>query len=110
MASFSLPVDILARIREYIPDGDDDGPIGSDRDFVRCVVANRGAWNAAREMLTQMREQWNEALRHQAEMDREEEAEQAEQAEFLQQLWAREAMIRLFPASFLRWMAERGHH
>ena len=108
MASLSFPVDILARIRGYIPDGDDDGPLGSDRDFVRCVVANRGAWNAAREMLTEMRERWNEALRRQAEMDREEEAWQAELEEFYQQSRQRRAVDGLFPLSFRQWMAAHG--
>ena len=110
MASFSFPVDVLDRIRGYIPDDDVHGPIGSDRDFVRFVLSHRGVWNKASQMVADMREQWNDSLRHEEEMAREDEVEQAEQAAFLQQLWAREAMIRLFPASFLRWMAERGHH
>ena len=109
MASFSFSVDVLDRIREYIPDDEFNPPIGSDKDFVRFVLSHRGVWNEASQMVADMCEQWNESLRQQEEMDREDEVEQAEQAAFLQQFWAREAMIRLFPASFLRWMAERGH-
>ena len=109
MASFSFPLDVLDRIRGYIPDDDVLGPTGSDKDFVRFVLSHRGVWNEASQMVADMREPWNGSLRQQEEMDREDEVEQAEQAVFLQQLWAREAMIRLFPASFLRWMAEHGH-
>ena len=110
MASFSFPVDVLDRIRGYIPDDDVHGPIGSDKDFVRFVLSHRGVWNEASQMVADMREQWNDSLRTSRGRAREDKVEQAEQAAFLQQLWAREAMIRLFPASFLRWMAERGHH
>ena len=85
MASFSLPVDVLARIRGYIPDDDVHGPIGSDKDFVRFVLSHRGVWNEASQMVADMRAQWNDSLHHAEEMAREDEVEQAEQAVFLQQ-------------------------
>ena len=109
MASFSFPVDVLDRIRGYIPDDDAHGPIGSDKDFVRFVLSHRGVWNEASQMVADMREQWNDSLRHEEEMAREDEVEQAEQAFFYSSYGHVKQLIDFPQFPFLRWMAERGH-
>ena len=106
MESFPFPVDVLNRIREYIPDDYFHPPIGSDKDFVRFVLSHRGVWNEASQMVAEMRQMYHNLLHHAEVMARDDEVECADQAVFRQEVLDRATMIRTYPDWFRMWWLE----